>query len=136
MLAMTNLLFRAAFVHLAIGIALGVYMSLSFDFRLRPVHVHVNLLGWVCLFLFAAFYMLFPAAQASRLARLQAWLAIAAVPPMMVGLALVVLGHEMPGVPLLLLGEALFVGAAALFVVIGFRATAVVPARRLSALPA
>lgn len=130
---MTTLLFRSALIHLAIGVALGLYMSIAQDFRLRPVHVHVNLLGWVSLFLFAAFYRFFPAALASPLARLQVRLAVAAVPVMMLGLTLLVLGHEGPGLPLTLIGSVLFAGTVAIFVVVGFRATAPAPSLRLSA---
>lgn len=133
---MTNLLFRTALIHLVIGIGLGIFMSISHDFRLRPVHVHVNLLGWVCLFLFAAFYRLYPEVQFMRLARLQGWLAVTGVPPMMVGLTFLVFGFEIPGVPLLLLGEALFAVSVALFVVLGFRATAERRFDRLAARPA
>lgn len=43
-----------------IGIGMGIYMGISEDFALRPVHVHVNLLGWVSCALFALVYRAVP----------------------------------------------------------------------------
>jgi len=121
---LANLFFRGALVFFAIGIAMGLYMSLTHDFTLRPVHVHVNLLGWVSLFLYAAFYKLYPAAAETRLAKIHFWSAMIGLPPMMIGLAFLVHGNEAVGVPLLLAGEAGVAIAVALFIYIGFRATA------------
>jgi hypothetical protein len=36
-----------------------------------PAHAHLNLLGWVSLFLFGIYYHLHPAMDGSRLARIQ-----------------------------------------------------------------
>jgi hypothetical protein len=38
------------------------------------VHAHLNLLGWVSLFLFGIYYRLHPASDASALARIQVWI--------------------------------------------------------------
>lgn len=38
------------------GVALGIWMSSSQDFLLKPVHAHVNLLGWVTNALFGCFH--------------------------------------------------------------------------------
>lgn len=45
-----------------IGVSLGVYMGIGRDHTLAPVHVHLNLIGWVSLFLFGLFYKAHPAA--------------------------------------------------------------------------
>jgi hypothetical protein len=37
----------AALLFLMVGIGMGIYMAISHDFTLSPVHAHVNLLGWV-----------------------------------------------------------------------------------------
>lgn len=37
----------AALLFLMMGISMGIYMAISHDFTLSPVHAHVNLLGWV-----------------------------------------------------------------------------------------
>ena len=121
---LSNKFFRAALVFFGVGIGLGVFMSVSQDFTIRPVHVHVNLLGWVCFFLYGAFYRFFPEAAQTKLAASHFWSAVVGMPPMMIGLGLVLYGYEMPGVPLLLAGELLSVVSVALFMVVGFRATA------------
>ena len=51
-----------------IGVTLGIVMGASHDFALRPVHSHINLVGWVSMFLAGLFYSLRPAAD-GRLAR-------------------------------------------------------------------
>jgi hypothetical protein len=45
-----------------IGVSLGIYMGVFEDHTLAPVHVHLNLIGWVSLFLFGLFYKSHPAA--------------------------------------------------------------------------
>jgi cbb3-type cytochrome oxidase subunit 1 len=45
-----------------IGVSLGIYMGISHDHNLAPVHVHLNLIGWVSMFLFGLFYKAYPAA--------------------------------------------------------------------------
>lgn len=37
----------AALLFLMTGVSMGIYMAISHDFTLSPVHAHVNLLGWV-----------------------------------------------------------------------------------------
>lgn len=138
---MTNLpnrFFRAALVFFAVGVGLGSMMSMTQDFTLRPVHVHVNLLGWVCFFLYGAFYRLFPAAATTKLARSHFWSAVVGLPPMLVGLGLLVSGRPEIGLPMLLAGEALTIVSVVLFLIVGFMATraASAPAEETAAQPA
>ena len=56
------------------GMAWGSFMAASHDHLLAPAHAHLNLLGWVSLFLFGLYYRLNPALDVSRLARVQAGL--------------------------------------------------------------
>jgi hypothetical protein len=44
----------------AVGVSLGIYMGISQDHLLAPVHVHLNLIGWVSMFLFGVYYKLHP----------------------------------------------------------------------------
>ncbi len=81
-----------ALVYFVAAVGLGVVMSATHDFRLRGVHVHVNLLGWVSMALSAFVYRLFPAAAASVGATLHFWLYQLALPVMMVSLAALLLG--------------------------------------------
>jgi hypothetical protein len=55
-----SLCFKLSSLTAVIGVSLGVYMGLASDHTLAPVHVHLNLVGWVSLFLFGLFYKLHP----------------------------------------------------------------------------
>lgn len=125
---------RAALVFFGVGVGMGVFMSMSQDFTIRPVHVHVNLLGWVSFFLYGAFYMLFPTASAMRIARVHYWLAITGLPAMALGLTLVLYGFGGVGLPLLLAGEFVAVAGVLAFIYVGFVATSVRAERRAGAL--
>jgi hypothetical protein len=87
---------KLAVLYLVIGVAMGIAMGASQNFTLRPVHAHINLLGWTTLALAGLTYSIFPKAGQSRLARLHFWLLNLALPVMMVTLGLVLLGR--PGV--------------------------------------
>ena len=91
---MGNRFLRIAVVYFLAGIALGIVMAASKDFVMRPVHAHVNLLGWVSLALFGLFYRGVPAAAASRLAKAHFWLYNIALPVQMVSLALYLGGNK------------------------------------------
>lgn len=52
--------FKLSSLTAVIGVSLGVYMGIGGDHTLAPVHVHLNLIGWVSLFLFGLFYKLHP----------------------------------------------------------------------------
>jgi hypothetical protein len=50
--------FAAASVYLLAGVALGIYMAVSRDHSLLPVHAHTNLLGWATMAIMGSFYWL------------------------------------------------------------------------------
>ena len=85
---------KLSIVYLIIGIGLGIAMGASHDFTLRPVHAHMNLLGWTTLALAGLIYSIYPQAASSRLAKVHFWLYNLALPPMMVALALLVTGDQ------------------------------------------
>ncbi|TFW18130.1 cytochrome-c oxidase [Duganella callida] len=85
--------FRIASLYLLLGVGMGMVMAASENFALRPVHAHVNLLGWVSLALFGLFYTVYPHAAANKLARVQFWGYNIALPVQMLALALFVTGH-------------------------------------------
>lgn len=93
MKSMSQWFFRLAVLYLIVGVFLGLYMAASHDHALHPVHAHLNLLGWVSLFLFGAFYRFFPAAAETALARVHFWLYVVAHFLQMVLLALLFLGN-------------------------------------------
>jgi hypothetical protein len=84
---------KLAVLYLILGIALGIAMGASQNFTLRPVHAHINLLGWTTMALAGLIYSVFPRAGASRLARLHFWLLNLALPVMMGALSMLLLGH-------------------------------------------
>lgn len=48
--------FKLASFTALVGVSMGIYMGIFEDHTLAPVHVHLNLIGWVSLFLFGLFY--------------------------------------------------------------------------------
>lgn len=50
------------------GAGLGIEMGMSEDFRLTPVHAHLNLAGWASLALFGLVYRVYPKLAQTRLA--------------------------------------------------------------------
>jgi len=58
---------RLAAVFGLIGMSMGVVMGATHDFTLSPVHAHINLVGWVGMFLAGLFYAARPRAE-TRLA--------------------------------------------------------------------
>jgi hypothetical protein len=76
-----------------------LFMANTHNFQLRPVHVHINLLGWATLALTALAYHVFPRMLTSRLANWHFWLHNAGLPIGMAGLALVVFGKPEIGGP-------------------------------------
>jgi len=74
----SNWFLRLAVLYLIAGIGLGLFMAASHDHSMKPVHAHLNLLGWVTLTLFGLFYRVVPAAAATTLAKVHFWLYVPA----------------------------------------------------------
>ncbi len=74
---MIKSLFRISVSLGLIGIVLGIVMGIRQDFVLMPAHAHLNLLGFVTMFLSALYYRVVPEAAASGLARYQAIVSVA-----------------------------------------------------------
>ena len=91
---MSARLIRIAAVYLAIGVTMGIVMGITHQFALAPVHAHLNLLGWATLAIMGVVYHVYPAAGATRLARVHFWIHNAALPVFMVGLGFALTGHE------------------------------------------
>lgn len=87
-------LIKIATFYLVIGILMGMYMSMSETFQLRPVHTHINLLGWATMGLAGIYYVLFPKAGSTVLARIHFWLHNIGLPLMMFGLGFLMYGNE------------------------------------------
>lgn len=97
---------KLAIIYLIVGVGLGMAMGASEDFTLRPVHAHINLLGWATMALAGLIYSVYPEAGMSRLAKIHFWLNNVSLPTMIIALSFVVSGQKQL-VPLLVIGEIL-----------------------------
>jgi len=72
-----------------VGTGMGIAMGISHDFALAPAHAHLNLLGFVALFLSGLYYRAVPAAAGSVLGVIHAWTAILGAVVFPIGIAAV-----------------------------------------------
>lgn len=84
---------KLAALYWLIGVCVGLGMGITQEFRLAPVHAHLNLLGWASLALVALIYQAHPPAATTRLARWHFWLHNLGLPVFMVHLALLLSGQ-------------------------------------------
>lgn len=75
---LSTLLLRVSTVLLLVGLCMGIGMAMMQDFRMRPTHAHLNLVGFVIMFLAGLYYRLVPVAETMALAKAHAYLHIAA----------------------------------------------------------
>jgi uncharacterized membrane protein len=118
---MIKSLFRISVSLGVIGIVLGIVMGIRQDFALMPAHAHLNLLGFVTMFLSALYYRVVPEAAASRLARYQAIVSVAGAVVFPIGIACVLLGGHERFEPVVVAGALTVLLGMALFAVIVFR---------------
>ncbi len=88
----TSAWFKLAVLYLIAGVALGITMAGSQNLTLKPVHAHLNLLGFAIASLAGLIYTVFPKAGASPLSRVHFWLHNIGVMVGMAALALALLG--------------------------------------------
>lgn len=104
---------KIASFYFLVGVVMGMGMSMTESYGLSPVHVHLNLIGWVSMAIGGLVYERFPSA-ARTLGKLHFWMHNAGVPLMMGGLAAYILGFPAlaPLIPvggiLIVLGTLLF----------------------------
>ena len=122
MISVSNNFLRLGVLSALVGMALGVWMGANQDFVLRPVHAHINLLGFASMMLFGLFYRAFPAAGRGWLPMSHFVLSVIGFLILMPSLTLMLLGKPlfMPG---MIASEIMLVASMALFVVIVFKAT-------------
>jgi len=105
-----------------VGMTLGVWMGANQDFVLRPVHAHINLLGFASMMLFGLFYRAFPAAGRGWLPMAHFILSVIGFLILMPSLTLMLLQRPL-FLPGMIASEFMLVGSMLLFVVIVFLAT-------------
>ncbi len=118
----SNNFLRLGALSALVGMSLGVWMGANQEFVLRPVHAHVNLLGFASMMLFGLFYRAFPAAGRGWLPMAHFGLSVVGFLILMPSLTLMLLARPlfMPG---MIASEIMLVASMALFVVIVFKAT-------------
>lgn len=89
----SSLSFRLAVLFVIAGMAMGIGMAASQDHSIMPAHAHLNLLGWVSLFLFGIYYERRPALDASRMALIQVVLWSVGTVALTVAVAAIHLGY-------------------------------------------
>jgi len=121
-MSVSNNFLRLGVLSALIGMSLGVWMGANEDFVLRPVHAHINLLGFASMMLFGLFYRAFPAAGRGWLPVAHFILSVLGFLILMPTLALMLLGRPvfLPG---MIASECMLVASMLLFVIIVFRAT-------------
>jgi hypothetical protein len=85
--------FRAAVVFVIAGMIWGIIMAISEDHSAFPAHAHLNLLGWVSLFLFGIYYRLHPSLEGAKTAIVQVWVWIIGTIILAIGVGLAHTGH-------------------------------------------
>lgn len=122
MISVSNNFLRLGVLSALVGMTLGVWMGANQDFVLRPVHAHINLLGFASMMLFGLFYRVFPAAGRGWLPMSHFVLSVVGFLILMPSLTLMLLGKPlfMPG---MIASEIMLVASMALFVIIVFKAT-------------
>jgi len=131
----SSLSFPAAVLMVVAGMIWGIAMAISQDHSAMPAHAHLNLLGWVSLFLFGVFYHLYPAVDRSRLALVQVGVWIVATVVLTIGVALIHTGHEV-GESIAAVSSLVVLADMLLFGWLVITRERTQPASRMSAVPA
>jgi hypothetical protein len=110
----TTAFFGTAVLYALAGMVLGMFMGATQDFTMRPLHAHINLLGWAGLALMGAFYGVAGGRAPARLGWTVFAVANAGNVLLLSQLYKIVHGKP-PFVPALMGGEMLVVASMALF---------------------
>jgi len=129
------LCFQAAVLFVVAGMIWGIVMAISDDHSTFPAHAHMNLLGWVSLFLFGVYYRMHPAIDEGMTARVQAWAWIVASIVLAVGVGLAHSGRAI-GDPIAAVASIVVLLDMLLFGWLVFRAEGAEAAARTAASPA
>jgi drug/metabolite transporter (DMT)-like permease len=131
----SSLSFKGAVLCVIAGMAWGLHMAISDDHSAFPAHAHLNLVGWVSLFLIGIYYRLHPALERARSAHLQVWSWLVGTVVMAIGVGLVHTGTA-AGEPLAAGGSLIVFASALLFAWLLFRTERADASVRPAAAPA
>lgn len=115
--------FRLATLFAISGMVMGIVMAASGDHSVMPAHAHLNLLGWVSLFLFGIYYKLHPATDTSRLAMVQVGMWSFGTVVLTIAVAIIHLGNPAAD-PVAAVGSLIVLAAMVLFAVLVYRPAA------------
>jgi len=121
---MATSLFRISVLIGFFGMGLGIFMGIRQDFTLALAHAHLNLLGFVTLFLSALYYRVIPGAEEGFLAKLQATVSVVGAIAFPIGLGGVLTGIN-SFEPVVIGGSLTVLIGMFLFVVVVFRTSGV-----------
>jgi hypothetical protein len=132
----SSLSFRLAVLFITVGIAMGIGMAASQNHAIMPAHAHLNLLGWVSLFLFGIYYERRPVLDTSRLALIQVGLWSLGTVILTIAVAAIHLGYTAAD-PIAAIASFVVLAAMLLFAYFVFRpATSVAPGQTVRMTPA
>jgi hypothetical protein len=106
--------FRLAVLFVVAGMAMGIGMAATRDHSIMPAHAHLNLLGWVSLFLFGIYYKMHPNLDTSRLAFVQVVVWSVGTVLLTIAVAAIHLGYEAAD-PVAAISSLIVLGAMLLF---------------------
>ena len=124
---LSTLLLRVGIVLLLVGLCIGIGMGMSQDFRLRDTHAHINLVGFVLMFVTGLYYRMVPAAETLTLAKAHAYLHIVAAIVLPTGIAALTLYGPRYEV-IAIVGAFIFLAAMISFAVVVYRTSGPVSA--------
>ena len=131
----SSLSFQAAVLIVLAGMVWGLQMAITNDHSAFPAHAHLNLLGFVSLFLFGFYYRMYPSLDQSRAAFAQVSMWIAGTVVMAVGVGLVHTGHA-GGDPIAAIGSIIVLVAMLTLAWLVFRSERGAKSLASSAMPA
>src|SRR4051812_11978818 len=114
--------FRTVVLFALTGMGMGIAMAIARDHAVMPAHAHLNLLGWVSLFLFGIYYRLSHALDVSRLALVQVGVWSLGTVVLTLAVAAIHMGYEAAD-PVAAMGSLIVLSAMLLFAVLVFRPT-------------
>lgn len=112
--------YRIAVLFALAGMVMGVGMAASHDHALAPAHAHINLIGWVTLFLNSSFYDRRAELDKSAGARWQVIVFTIGAGVLNLGLTLLMLGNK-GAEPVAAIGSLIVLAATAWFAWLVFR---------------
>jgi hypothetical protein len=116
----SSLSFQAAVIFVIAGMIWGIIMAITENHSPFPAHAHLNLLGWVSLFLFGMYYRLHPSLEGATSALVQVAVWIIGTIILATGVGLVTTGHPI-GEPIAAVGSFVVLFAMLLFAWLVFR---------------